>query len=562
MEKLKNKLGTLKFADYIRKSSRDGEKQVLSIEGQIDDCNNFRNTNKLPKAIKVYSESRSAKYANKRTGFSEMLDLIQNGTLNAILCWHLNRIARNMTEGGILIDLLSEGKLVIITTNGDVYDETSDMGVVAQLFGASKQYSVALSRDVKRGQRDKARNKGLPQGLATIGYLNSKQGEKGERWWYVDEERYWKVKKLLEYFLTGRYSIGKLHKIAVNDLKLTTPKHKRLGGKLVTREYLGKLLHNPVICGHFFVQGERYELDKKLPKMIKESEYNKIQQILSNRCNPKAQKHDAVYAGFLKAEDGKLIGQDIKCQLWCDCRHKFAFRDKKHCPKCNKKIDDLENPEYFIQSYYYNNRKKKAKLEYKSITEEAVTKEIVKYADINLQLPVQLLEWSKKYIHELKDLEVNKNLNIENDNLKRKEFYEKKKKNATKLFIEGEIDADEKKIFLADLEIEFADLKITTTNKVDWVEKLEEILDLTSTFKDIIANGNLEAKRNVLTRLGSNWVWNDKELIINNTNTINTLISGIKKIKPIILEFGNEKALVEQGLSDENSTLCIALRRR
>lgn len=124
-----------------------------------------------------------------------MLSLVTKGQVNAILCWHLNRIARNMTEGGVLIDLLIEGKLVIVTVDGDVYDNSSDMGVIAQLFGASKQYSMALSRDVKRGQRDKARNYGLPQGLATIGFLNSKQGDKGQRWWNVDEERFWKIKK-------------------------------------------------------------------------------------------------------------------------------------------------------------------------------------------------------------------------------------------------------------------------------------------------------------------------------------------------------------------------------
>ena len=562
MEKIKDKIKSLKIADYFRKSSRDGEKQVASIPSQIEECGIFRKANNLPEPVKVYEESRSAKYANKRVGFSEMLLLIQSGQINAILCWHLNRIARNMTEGGILIDLLSEGKLVIITTNGDVYDETSDMSVVAQLFGASKQYSIALSRDVKRGQRDKAKNKGLPQGLATLAFLNSKQGEKGERWWLVDEERFWKVQKLFELFLTGRYSIGKLHKYAVEELKLTTPKRKKLGGLFITRASIGKMLRNPVYAGFFIVQGERYELTGVLPRIICESQYNLVLQILGDRCNPKVQKHQAVFSGFITSDTGDFIGQDIKHQLWCDCRHKFSYRDKTNCPKCNKKIEILDNPEYFIQSYYYNNRKKKAGLEYHSITEEKVTCEIVNYVDENLQLPTPLLDWAKKYIHEIKNKEVDENLKKVKDRDIRNLEYENKKKKAVKLFIEGKIDEQEKIFFFEEVEKEYADIKVGSVPKINWVEKLNELFDLTSTFKDIMQTGTFEAKRSVLTRLGSNWVWNDKELLIHNTNAVNTLISGIKTLKPILSKFGNEKALVEQGLNDDNSTLCITLRKR
>jgi hypothetical protein len=55
-------------------------------------------------------------------------------------------------------------------------------------------------------------------------------------------------------------------------------------------------------------------------------------------------------------------------------------------------------------------------------------------------------------------------------------------------------------------------------------------------------------------------VWNDEKLLIYNRKSVEILISDIKSLKPVISKFGNEKALVEQGLSDENSTLCITLR--
>ncbi len=563
MDKIKSKFNTLLIDDYYRKSSRAEDKQALSLDGQEEEAKKAREMYGIPKALNTYKESRSAKYAGKRVLYSEMKMRIVKGEINCIFAWHLNRIARNMTEAGELIDWVSDGKLIVITfydNQIEVYDEDSDTSVMAQKFGANKQYSHTLSKDVKRGQRTKAKLKGLPQGLATIGYKNSKQGEKGERWWYVDEERLWKIKKLFELFLTGRYSIGKLHKYATEELKLTTPSHKTLGGKLVTREYLGKILHNPIFAGFFFVQGERYTLDKNLPRIITVSEHNKIKLILTSRCNPKVQKHEAVFSGFIKSDTGDFIGQDIKRQLWCDCRHKFAYRDKKNCPKCNRKIDELDNPEYFIQNYYYNNRKKKAGLEYKSITEERITNEIIEYVEENLKLPFSLLEWTKKHIYELKDQEVSDSLNIEKDKGLRKTDYENKKKNATKLFIEGKINEEERKQFLLDVENEYTDLNENNTPKINWVEKLEEIIDVTVSIKNVLTNGDFEAKRVLLTRLGSHWTWDDKNLLIYNAKSVNTFSDGIKTVKPILSKFGNRKALVEQELSDENSELCITLR--
>ena len=563
MDKIKHKIKELKIADYFRKSSRDGEKQVASIPAQIDEANSFRENKKLPNALYSYKEERSAKTAGKRASFTELLGKILLGEINTVLCWQLNRLARNMTEGGLLIDLMSEGKLIIITfaDNGEVYDETSDMSVVAQMFGASKQYSMALSRDVKRGQRTKAKSKGLPTGLATIGFKNSKQGEKGERWWLVDEERFWKVKKLLELMLTGRYSIGKLHKHAIEELKLTTTKHKKLGDKPVTREYIGKMLHNSVFAGFFFVQGERYTLDQNLPRMITESEHIKIKQLLGNRCNGKAQKHEAIYSGFIKADDNKPLSQDIKFQMWCDCRHKFAFRDKKNCPKCDKKIDTLENPEYFIQSYYYNNRKKKAGADYKSVRESDVTEKLTTHIDEKIAIPSNLLEWAKKYIYEVVDQEISDNLNKNNDLEKRRLSYEEKKKRATKLFIEGTIQEDERKIYLNDIEIEYADLKENKITTVSWTDKLNEIMNITQGISDVFVNGNFEAKRIVLTEIGANIVWNDENLFVSNKKSIEVFCSGLKSINANMIGFGNEKTLMDKGFNHQNEEFCISLRK-
>ncbi len=44
-------------------------------------------------------------------------------------------------------------------------------------------------------------------------------------------------------------------------------------------------------------------------------------------------------------------------------------------------------------------------------------------------------------------------------------------------------------------------------------------------------NGTFEAKRNILSGLGSNLTWNDEKLSIYSKKSISTLIEGVKRIK-------------------------------
>ena len=560
MDKIRDRIRGLKIADYFRKSSRDDDKQALSIPSQETECGEFRNKHNLPNPKVVYKESKSAKYANKRAGFSEMVSLIENRQINAILCWNLNRLARNMREGGILIDLLSEGMLVIITSSGDVYDETSDMSIVASLFGASKQFSMALSRDVKRGQRNKASVLGYGTSSAPIGYLNSKEGEKGARWWYVDDERLWKVQKLFELFLTEHYSVGKLCKYAIEELKLTTPPKKKLGGRSVTLANTYKMLKNPMYAGFFSVQGKRYELNKDLPRVITEEQHKLLLEMISNNKRPKVQKHNAVFSGFILSDKNDFIGQDVKFQLVCDCKHKFAYRDKTHCPNCEKRITHIENPKYTSQFYYYNNRKKKAKLKYKSISEVKITGALLAEVVDKISIPTPLLEWSKKYILELKDKEVSEGLKVDSDRVSRQAEYERKKIRTREMYRDEKITEEEYDFDMAKLGTDYKDLT-QVQKQVDWATKMNELVDLSLSLRETLTQGTFQAKRSILNKLGSNFIWDDEKLTIINRKSVNALISGSKGISSDSDMFGKEKTLSVQGSNPNMEEIHIAMRK-
>jgi len=487
----------------------------------------------------VFQESKSAKTEYCRPEFTRMISMIKSGEIDTIVCWKLDRLARNMTEGGAIIDMLSSGLIKAIITNDKVFYPWDNVIVMSVEFSQGKQFVKDLSVNVKRGQKKKA-SMGVPHGVASLGFLNDKTEEKGNRKWLVDDKRLWKIKKLFELFLTGTYSAGKLYKHAVKDLQLDTVKRKRIGGQMIVLSRIYEILKDPVYAGFFYYDGKRYDLDALLPRIITESDRDKVLQILSKKHIPKVQEHKTLYSGFMTSNEGDFIGQDMKFQLICDCKHKFAYRGKTHCPNCNREIDALENPKYLIKSYYYNVRKKKAGLDYKSIEEAQVTDKLSKFVSNNLNFSNDLLDWSKKYIHELKDKEIGDSLLMSKNKENRIQEFELKKRKMRQMLRDEKITDAEYTEDLENLNKEYSDTQ-KETKAIDWYAEMLDVVDLVENTKKVLDTGTFESKRAILSRLGSNLVWNDEILDIHCKKSIETLIKGINGVRQVFPKFEPSK---------------------
>lgn len=543
----------LKLCPYVRKSSESEDKQMLSISSQLDEIERMSIYYKLPKFIEVFQESKSAKKEFSRPGFMRMIEMIKKGNIDSIVCWKLDRLARNMTEGGMLIDLLSSGTLKAIITHDKVCYPTDNVLLMSVEFGQGKQFVKDLSVNVKRGQEKKARM-GIPHGVATLGFFNDKTEEKGNRSWKVDETRLKSIKILLDMILTRTYSAGKLHRYAVEELKLTTVKRKRSGGNLIVMSRIYEILKDPIYAGFFFNGGERYELTNSLPRLITEDEHNKIKMILSGKNIPKVQHHFTLYSGFLISDTGDFIGQDVKHQLICDCKNKFAYRSKSHCPKCGKEIVELENPKYLDYIYYYNVKKKKDCSNYKVLAEKKVTKEIIAFTDKYLTFSQDLAEWSKKYITELKNKEINDHIFVDQKNETDKIDYESKKTRLRAMLRDEQITNEEYKSDLEALNKKYA-VGAKKQDNVDWYSQMNEIVDLTLYMSKVLESGTLQAKRNILSKLGSNLVWDDKKLCIYNRPAINKLVEGIKLSMQSSSKFEPKLSFAVQGLNEKTDAI-------
>lgn len=539
----------LKIGNYNRKSSEAEDRQVLSIGSQKDEAKRISDFYKLPKFMEIFEESKSAKKEYLRPQFTKMIEMIESGKIDSIVCWKLDRLARNMTEGGRIIDLISAGVIKAIITHDKVYYPWDNVLLMAVEFGQGKQFVKDLSVNVKRGLQKKA-SMGIPSGVASLGFINDKTEEKGNRKWLVDDLRLKKISILFEMFLTGTYSAGKLYNNAIKELKLTTVKRKRSGGNSIVLSRIYEILKDPIYAGFFFQGGERYELDKKLPRLITEDQHNRVKAILANKNIPKSQHNEATFAGFVQSDKGDFIGQDIKYQVICDCKNKFSYLSKTHCPKCEKEIAQLEHPNYLKFTYYYNVKRKKNFQGYKSISETRIMEKLLPFVDENLNFSLDFADWSKTFITELRDKDINDSVFKQQKNEADKSDFESKKTRLRQMLRDEQITNEEYQSDLKDL-----NNKYSSTNKKeeakDWYSKMNNIADLLVSTKEVLENGTMQAKRNLLSKLSSNLVWDEKNLSIYNAKEINKLVEGINGIKSKFPKFEPKNYQAPQGSNEK-----------
>jgi len=94
---------------YARKSTDVEDKQVLSIEGQLQELRSLARSEGLEISTE-FTESRTAKVPG-RPIFNDMMNRIQRGEAQGVICWKLDRLARNPVDDGLVRWLLQlEGR--------------------------------------------------------------------------------------------------------------------------------------------------------------------------------------------------------------------------------------------------------------------------------------------------------------------------------------------------------------------------------------------------------------------------------------------------------------------
>ncbi len=170
-----------KYFIYCRKSSEDSGRQILSIDSQLGVMKEIALKENL-EIVHIFTESKSAK-APGREQFNEMTERIENGEASGILCWKLDRLARNPVDEGKIKWLLQKGVISIIKTPERAYNPSDNVLIASVEFGMANQYLRDLSTNVKRGLKTKL-GSGLVSELRALGipeHQNEHPGRESHR---------------------------------------------------------------------------------------------------------------------------------------------------------------------------------------------------------------------------------------------------------------------------------------------------------------------------------------------------------------------------------------------
>lgn len=135
-----------KYGAYARKSSESEDKQMQSIERQIEDLLIMKEKNSLNFVCDPFEESQSA-HSLGRTAFNTLVRMTDSGEIDAWVCWHPNRLSRNPVDAGMIVHLMDQGKLHHIRTPGRIYYNTSSDKMMLQFeFLMSKKIQMIKAR--------------------------------------------------------------------------------------------------------------------------------------------------------------------------------------------------------------------------------------------------------------------------------------------------------------------------------------------------------------------------------------------------------------------------------
>jgi len=314
-----------KFFLYARKSTDVEDKQVLSIEAQLQELRDYAKQENLDIA-QEFVEKQSAKIPG-RPIFNKMMECLEKGDADSILAWHPDRLARNSVDGGKIIYLLDTKKLANLKFP-TFWCEPTPQGkfMLNMAFGQSKYYVDSLSENTKRGLRQKVRRGEYPS-LAPIGYINDSRTKTV----VIDQKQAPVIRQAFERYAQGDQTLEKIG-IFLEQNHLVS----RIGQRIhISRATF--ILSNPFYYGHFRYGGEIYE--GKHEPIVSKKLFDQVQMVMKLKSRPRHKTKDEpqAYCGLIScATCGMMVTGEYRVKTQKNgTQHFYTYY---HCSKKSKII--------------------------------------------------------------------------------------------------------------------------------------------------------------------------------------------------------------------------------
>lgn len=279
MSKERPEKSTYRAAIYARYSS-SGQREE-SIEGQIRECTDFAERNNIT-IVKIYADKAvSGKSTEKREEFQQMMKDAEKGIFNAVICWKIDRFARNRYDSAMNKARLKKHGIRLFYAKESIPEGPEGIILESVMEGYAEYYSENLAQNVRRGNYESALEcKTL--GHMCLGYQTSPEGK-----YAINPETAPTIRYIFEEYANGTSCVAIA--AALNEKGVRT-----LTGGSFTAKGLAKILNNEKYIG-VYTYLDTVRIEDGVPALISRELWDKCQKILADhRKSPRTGTATAV----------------------------------------------------------------------------------------------------------------------------------------------------------------------------------------------------------------------------------------------------------------------------
>lgn len=477
---------------YARKSTEGEDRQILSIDGQLQEIDHIQTREQLS-AVETLVDKKSAASPYNRPYYSDMIHRIKKGEASGIIVYQIDRLVRNHLEAGELQYLLQTGAIKSIWTNAREYRSEDNALLFSIEASVATQYSRDLSVKVRRGIKQKCAL-GQPPRTAPLGYVNTKSSAKGANTVIPDPERWHVIRRCFDLLLSRAYSVPQILAMVNNDYGLKTRAKSVAGGKPLARATIYRLFTNPFYYGYFYHNGTLFK--GAYPPMITVEEFDQIQLILGRKGKPRPKRNNFPFTGLMT------------CGV-CGCAVTATEKIKQI-----KKTGALQTYTF----YHCTKRKKGCQCTEKHYTpakaiEASIIAELHKY-----QMRPSFKGWAVTLLREMHSEEIDKRKALVQAIIDQEKKLQRELDNLIELRISNDISEEkfhEKKAEKEQLLVRVqSKIKQSASQGHDWISTLVEKLEFCGSAVDQFTYGDAQTKKAVCRDFGWNWLLQGKKLLI------------------------------------------------
>lgn len=223
------------LAKYIRLSLDDTQSDSMSIEHQRLILDKYILDSELDGPVQEFVDNGFTGTNFERPAVQELLELVQEGKVGAILVKDFSRFGRDAIETGYFIERvfpLYRVRFISVSDHFDSSDYNGDTGGMEVAFKLlmSEYYSKDLSRKISSAKREKARRGEAVTKNCAFGYMLD-----GNRKMVIDPEAAETVRIIFEMY-AGKKSIADIEKRLYEDERPTPAAWKKHRWKTAATE--------------------------------------------------------------------------------------------------------------------------------------------------------------------------------------------------------------------------------------------------------------------------------------------------------------------------------------